>query len=142
MEICMFNFIKAVKEILEEQGRSTADLFADKVISENTFYKYNQRNPSLKSLIKIVNYLKVSIDYLYEFSNENKFHPYSLSKIKFYNNLMSMISSANISCRQFSKDLNYSRDNVLRWRKGTLPSIECLIEIAKYFNCSIDDLLT
>ncbi len=137
----MFNFIKAVKEILEDQGKTTADLFNDKIISENTFYKYNQRNPSLKSLIRIANYLKVSIDYLYEQCDINNFKPYSLQQNNFYYKLMKMINNANISCRKFSKDLHYSKDNILRWKKGTEPSVQSLLEIAKYFNCSIDDLL-
>lgn len=136
-----FNFIKAVKEILEEQGKTTADLFNDKVVSENTFYKYNQRNPSLTTLIKIANYLKVSIDYLYELKDVNDFKPYCEQQTNFYDKLMSMITSAKISCRKFSKDLHYSRDNVLRWKKGTEPSVQCLLEIANYFKCSVDDLL-
>lgn len=137
----MFNFIKAVKEILEEQGKTTSNLFNDKIISENTFYKYNKRNPSLKSLIKIANYLEVSIDYLYELSDVNNFKPYSLQQNNFYSKLIDMINSANISCRKFSKDLNYSRDNILRWKNGTKPSVQSLLEIVKYFNCSVDDLL-
>lgn len=137
----MFNFIDAVKEILEEQGKQVADLFYDKVVPQNTFYKYRYRNPSLKTLIKIANYLKVSIDYLYELKNVNDFKPYCENQLNFYNKLMAMITSTNISCRKFSKDLHYSRDNVLRWKKGTEPSVQCLFEIANYFNCSIDDLL-
>lgn len=138
----MFNFIRAVKEILEEQGGRLADLFNDKVVSENTFYKYNQRNPSLKTLIKIANYLKVSIDYLYELKDVNDFKPYNKQQTEFYEKLMSMIKNAKISCRRFSKDLHYSRDNVLRWKNGTMPSVQCLLEIVQYFNCSFDDLLS
>ncbi len=137
----MFNFIKAVKEILEERGKTTADLFNDKVVSENTFYKYNQRTPSLTTLIKIVNYLEVSIDYLYELKDVNDFKPYSARQTNFYDRLMLLIKSAKISCRQFSKDLHYSRDNILRWKKGTEPSVQCLLEIVNYFNCTFDDLL-
>ena len=138
----MFNFIRAVKEILEEKGKTTSDLFLDKIISENTFYKYNKRNPSLKTLIKIANYLEVSVDYLYELTDENDFKPYLTNQENFYNKLISMIKNANISCRKFSKDLNYSRDNILRWKKGTEPSVQCLIDIVQYFNCSFDDLLS
>ena len=135
------NFISTVQEILEEQGKTTKDLFNDKIVSKNTFYKYRQRNPSLSTLINIANYLKVSIDYLCEINDENNFHQYSLNQEGFYNNLISILKSANISCRKFSKDLNYSRENILRWKNGTRPSVQSIIEIAQYLNCSIDDLL-
>lgn len=137
----MLDFIKLVKSILSEQGKPIQLLFDEKIISENTFYKYKQRYPSLKTLIKIANYLNVSIDYLLEFNVENDFVQYKFSSEVFYNNLISLIESKKVSGRQFCKDLNYSRDNLIRWKNGTLPSVQSLIEISKYFNCSIDDLL-
>ena len=73
----MVDFITLVKNILEDKGKNTEDLFKDKVVSENTFYKYKQRYPSLKTLIKISSYLCVTIDYLFELSDENNFKPYS-----------------------------------------------------------------
>ena len=69
----MIDFIKLVENILEEQGKTKQDLFDNNVVSENTFFKYRQRYPSLKTVIKISNYLNVSLDYLFEFSNENHF---------------------------------------------------------------------
>jgi len=62
----MLYFISKVKSTLEEQGKSIQSLFNDKIVSKNTFYKYKQRYPSLNTLIKIANYLEVSIDYLFE----------------------------------------------------------------------------
>lgn len=137
----MIDFISAVKNVLDENNKTTVELFKDKIISENTFYKYRKRYPNLKTLIKIANYLEVSVDYLFELKDENLFVPYSANQEGFYNNLIALIKSANISCRKFCKDLHFSRDNVLRWKKGTQPSVQVLLEIAKYFNCFIDDLL-
>ncbi|MBQ8444109.1 MAG: helix-turn-helix domain-containing protein [Clostridia bacterium] len=137
----MVDFIQIVKDILEEQGKSLQNLFEDKVISENTFYKYKQRYPSLKTLIKIINYLGVSMDYLFELADENKFSPYVYSSETFYNNLHTFLEHKNISGRKFCNDLHYSRDNLTRWKKGTMPSVQILLEIAKYFNCTLDDLI-
>ena len=39
----MVDFIKLVENILEEQDKTKQDLFENKVISENTFFKYRQR---------------------------------------------------------------------------------------------------
>lgn len=137
----MVNFIDAIKNILEENDKTLKDLFDNNIISKNTFYKYRQRYPSLKTLMRISNYLETSIDYIFEFSNENNFAYYNLEKNNFYSNLISLIKSNNISGRAFCKDLSYSRDNLIRWKSGTQPTVRNLIEIAKYFNCTIDELL-
>ena len=138
----MIDFIKLVENILEEQSKTKTDLFNNKIISENTFFKYKQRYPSLKSLIKIANYLKISLNYLFEYTNENNFKEYNAKNLKFYENLILFINSKKISARQFCKDLGYSKDNIIRWKNGIQPTLQKLIEITKYFGCTIDDLLT
>ena len=137
----MPDFITLVNDVLEEQGKTTKDLFKNGVISENTFYKYRHRYPNLKTLLRIANYLQVSIDYLFELCEENKFKPYLIEQKNLYNNIISLIENSKISQRKFSKDLNYSTVNLLRWKKGMLPNIQTLIEISKYFNVPVDDLL-
>ena len=52
-----------------------------------------------------------------------------------YNNIIALIENSKISQRKFSKDLNYSRVNLLRWKKGTYPNVQSLIEISKYLVC-------
>ncbi len=141
MRCGVIDFINAVKNCLEERGKTIECLFTDCVVSKDTFYKYKQRNPSLKTLIKIANYLQVSIDYLFELTDENNFRPYSCNECKFYENLTNFIKKANLSNRQFCKDMNYQKDNISRYRNGVEPSLQTLFEIAKYFGCTIDDLL-
>ncbi len=137
----MIDFINSIKNILDEQGKTVDCLFCDKVISKDTFYKYKQRNPSLQTLIKIANYLEVSVDYLYELSDVNDFKPYSKDQRGFYFNLKELINKKKISDRQFCKDMNFQKDIVGRYKNGVEPSVRTLLEIAKYFGCSIDDLL-
>lgn len=137
----MIDFIASVKNVVEEEGKTIQDLFNDKIISENTFYKYKHRYPSLNTLVKIANYLKVSIDYLFSLTTENNYLFYNINNQVFYDNLVSMIENKKISQRQFCNDLNYAKDNINRWKNGTTPSMQTLLEISKYFNCLIDDLL-
>ena len=137
----MNNFISLVKNVLDEQDKQIKDLFINNIVPENTFYKYTERYPSLKTAIKITNYLKVSLDYLFEFDSENEFKVYTLNELNFNKNLNTFIEQNKISKRKFCKDLNFSRDNIIRWNKGIKPSLRTLLEIANYFNCSIDDLL-
>ena len=138
----MNDFITAVKNYLEDEGKSVDCLFFDNIISKDTFYKYKQRNPSLQTLIKVANYLQVSIDYLYEKTDVNNFSKYSNDQSKFYEYLTELIRKANLSNRQFCKEMNYQKDNILRYKYGTTPSLRTLFEIAEYFGCFVDDLLT
>lgn len=137
----MIDFIKLVENILEEQGKTKQDLFDNNVVSENTFFKYRQRYPSLKTVIKISNYLNASLDYLFEFSNENHFKEYDIDNLKFYENLISFINNKKISARKFCKDLGYAKDNILRWKNGIQPTIQRLLEMTEYLGCSLDDLI-
>lgn len=135
------DFISIIKNIAEEQSKSLEDLFKNKIVSKNTFYKYKQRKPSLKTLMNVCNYLEVSIDYMLELTTENKFVRYEYSCELFYKNIITYLKVMKLSGRKFCDDLNYSRDNLIRWKSGTMPSVQILLEITKYFNCLIDDLI-
>ena len=137
----MLDFINCVKNVLEEQNKTTEDLFKDNIISKNTFYKYKHRYPSLKTLLKIANYLCVNVDYLLELSDINDFKPYKLEQVNLNKNIVELINHLGKSQRKFSKELNISRANLLRWKNGINPNVQTLIEISKYFNIPIDDLL-
>ena len=137
----MLDFINCVKNVLEEQNKTTEDLFKDNIISKNTFYKYKHRYPSLKTLLKIANYLCVNVDYLLELSDINDFKPYKLEQVNLNKSIVELINNLGKSQRKFSKELNISRANLLRWKNGINPNVQTLIEISKYFNIPIDDLL-
>ena len=137
----MIDFTIAVKNALEEQDKTIQNLFDDNVVSKNTFYKYVYRTPSLKTIFKIANYLEVSLDYLFEFTDENNFNKYSLKNENFYDNLIALLKTNNISGRKFCNDLNYSISNINRWEKGINPTLQTLFEISNYLKCSLDDLL-
>lgn len=137
----MSDFISCVKNVLEEQNKTMEDLFKNNIISKNTFYKYRHRYPSLKTLLKMANYLCVNVDYLLELSDKNNFKPYKLKQENLNRTIVAQINNLGKSQREFSKELGISRANLLRWKKGTSPNVETLIEISKYFNVPIDDLL-
>lgn len=138
----MTDFINLVNNALAEKNKTTADLFNDSIVSRDTFYKYRHRYPSVCTLLKISNYLKVTPDYLLELSDENDFkEDYTFDSARFYLNLDKILKSKNISGRNFCKALNYSKDNVSRWKKGTVPSVSSLIQISTFFEVSIGDLL-
>lgn len=76
----MLNFKNILSEILDEKNKSFADLEENNIISERTFYQYKDYTPYLPTVIKIANYLEVSLDYLTGRTSENNFNP--IKKLK------------------------------------------------------------
>lgn len=137
----MVDFLDAVYNVLDEKDLNVEILFDNNIISKNTFYKYRKRNPSLQTLIKIANFLEVSIDYLFELCNENHFSRYKTNRNHFYDKLCDLINKSNLSQREFCRRMNYSKANILRYKNGVEPSIRTLLEVSQFFNCQIDELL-
>ena len=135
------NFYTLILETLNEKGKSIKDLENDNILGKNTFYIFSKTAPSLVTIIKIANYLNISIDYMLDLVDINNFQKYSLDQSAFYDNLETYRKNAKISQSKLAKDLNISRTNFSRWANGTMINIYNLIELSKYFNCNIDDLL-
>ena len=91
--------------------------------------------------MKLANYLKVSIDYLLGFSDENLFKEYDIENINFNKNLREIIHNEKISMKQMAGDLKMGETNFVRWNRGVYPRLDKLVDIANYLKCSIDDLL-
>lgn len=130
-----------ILDVMNEQGKSIKDLENAGILGKNTFYIFYKTAPSLNTIIKIANFLKVSIDYILDKSQDNYFKKYKLDQTNFYNNLKRMMEISHISQLQLCKDLNISRTNFSRWNNGTSPSVTKLITLSNYLNCNIDDLL-
>ena len=137
----MSKIYEAILEVLEEQNLSIRDIENSKIFGDQTIYNFSQENPSLKSLMKLANYLKVSIDYLLGFSDKNSFKEYDIENINFNKNLREIIHNEKISMKQMARDLKMGETNFVRWNRGVYPRLDKLVDIANYLKCSIDDLL-
>lgn len=137
----MTKFSESLKDILIEKNKTFKDLAKDGIIANRTFYHYDCYTPFLPTILKIANYLKVSLDYLTNRISYNNFKVYSLNQTNFYKNLMDNLKDQNISQNKFAKDLKIGRANFTYWKHGKLPKLESLILIADYLNINIDDLL-
>lgn len=135
----MSNYYELILDALKERNKTVKDLEENGVLAKNTFYIFKQNAPSLVTMIKIANFLKMSIDYILDRVTDNKFKSYSLTQSKFYSNLENMMLSTSQS--KLCNDLGISRTNFSRWSNGTNPTLAKLISLANYLHCDIDDLL-
>lgn len=58
-----------------------------------------------------------------------------------YNRIMKLIILNNIKKKEFYSAIGITRQNLVRWKLGSLPSIDVLYKIKNYFNVSFDYLL-
>lgn len=135
------DYFSLIKDILNEKNKTITDLEQDKVVKKNVVYEFKYCCPSLPNIISIANYLEVSIDYILENTTENNFQRYNVEQKNIYKKLIEILKAENLSQLKFCKDLAISRTNFSRWNNGATPKLSTLIDIAKYLNCKIDELL-
>lgn len=137
----MLNFDKLIIDVMDEKGLSLKDLIENKIVTEKAFYKYRYQVPDIPHVIAISNFLEVSLDYLLGNIDVYKFRRYKTQQINIYNNINNILSSLNISKYKLCKDTGLTYRNFARWKNGSIPKFSTIIEISKYLNCRIDDIL-
>ena len=60
----------------------------------------------------------------------------------FYNNIMDLLSKGDIKQKDFLKETGFTRQNLAKWKAGSSPSLEAAVNISKYFNTSIEELIS
>jgi len=137
----MSNFLDLLKDVLLETGKSFKDLEEAGILHSRTFYQYKDNTPNLLTIIKIANFLNVSLDYLTGRSSVNDFSQYKEEQKNCYENILSILRENNISQSQLSRDTKIGRPNFTYWKQGRLPKLNTLILLANYLSCSIDEFL-
>ncbi len=137
----MNTFQETLKELLCEKNLSRLALAKIINISSTTINGYfnNGYYPEIKIAVKIANFFDCSLDYLFGISDQRK--NTERNKNKFIENFTTIIKQQKMSVFQTMKVLNMSEYNYYRWRNGLFPKTVNLIEIAKFFNVSLDYLV-
>ncbi|MBQ8431067.1 MAG: helix-turn-helix transcriptional regulator [Clostridia bacterium] len=136
----MSNFYEMVFDALEENHKTFKDLEDAGVIKERVYYQFKDFTPFLPQVLKIANFLEMSLDYITNRDSKNKFKKYK-TKPNFYINLKRLLNNSQIKQCNLEKELNLGRSNFTYWKNGSLPKLNTIIQIADYLKCSIDDLL-
>ena len=93
------------------------------------------------SLIKITDYLNVSIPYLLGVSDEENFFKFD-SPTTFHIRLKELTEENDTKFSAVSNKMPFAKSSIYEWmRTGALPSLEYLHALADYFKVSIDFLL-
>ena len=119
-------------QFAEAAGVSTS------VIIRATVY---QIVPSIKSLIKIADYLQVPILYMLGESEDANFSP-AKEPTTFFERLEQLTSENDEKYSALSHTMSFAPNAVYEWiRTNSLPSLDYLKQLANHFNVSVDYLL-
>ena len=106
-----------------------------------TRYLRGERLPNFHGFIAIADYFGVSADLLLgktDYASEQNF----LSLPPFGDNLRKVMQENKITQYRLEKDLNLSGSVVYNWLTNrSFPSIEKVVKLADYMDCSVDYLL-
>ena len=97
--------------------------------------------PSLRTLIKIADKLELSIKYLLGLDDKNDFIP-SSSPSTFHKRLEELTAEKKINYGQLASKMCFPRTYIYEWiKENTLPSIDYIFNLSKYFGVTPDYLL-
>lgn len=127
-------------EVLQERGISIQEFCKQAKVGKNAVYQLSEYDPSLKNILKMADCLQISLDYLAGFSDYEKIKVKDY-KINFYDNTIKYMNTFGVTKQKFYKDLGISTDAFTRWKRGAVPYFSTVVQVAKYLNVSIDELL-
>ena len=97
--------------------------------------------PSVKSLIKIADFLNISLEYLLAETDKNVFYK-SESPTTFHYRIEQLRKEKNEKYSTICRSMPFQKNSFYEWlRTGSLPTLEYLEAIAQYFDVSLDYLL-
>lgn len=139
--LIMNEFQERLQELLDENNLSRLQLAKSLNISSTTINGYfnNGYYPNIEIAIKMANYFNCSLDFLFGLSDINDFS--NRNNRSFYKNLNNLIKTSRVSIAKTMKNLKMSEYSYYRWREGLVPKTINLIDLAKYFDVSIEYLL-
>ncbi|MCH5157391.1 MAG: transcriptional regulator [Clostridiales bacterium] len=136
-------FQKFLKEAIDEQEMKKVQ-FAEaagvstSVIIRATLY---QIVPSVKTLIKLADYLQVPIMYMLGETDDASFSP-AREPSTFFERLERLTEENGEKYSALSHTMSFAPNAVYEWiRTNSIPSLDYLIELANHFDVSIDYLL-
>ena len=140
-------------EIVESFGENLSELifdndltpkaFADETkIDRSVIYKYLRKEilPTLPNLVLIADYFKCSIDFILGLSENQNI---TLKPTPpFYERFRHLLKDKNLTRYKFRQEIHFAKQSVDDWYNGKrFPTVDNLIKLAKYFNCTLDELL-
>lgn len=137
------SFQKRFKSILDDLDYTRSQLIKLIPISQSSLTNALTYGiiPSTKTLIKIANFLNVSINYLLGKTNDEEFYK-SSSPTTFLSRFESLCIEKQVSHYKVANDCLFDKSSISKWfSKNFIPELEIIELLCDYFDVSPDYLL-
>lgn len=139
------NITDRLKNLREENNLKIYDISAFLGIDKDLYGKYERQNViiPIKHLIKISEYFKVSIDYIFNFSNLKQYNNTTNVSLELISNrLKELRKEKRLTQEKLANEINTNKSVICAYEKGKriIPT-PFLYEICSKYNISADYLL-
>lgn len=137
------NFVERLDNLMFDNNVTPIKLSNDIGVVSTTVTRYLQekRAPSVDTLVKIADYFNCSCDFLLGLTDDDTTATYYPCP-PFNEQLKILKEHFNCSWRHFYTSTDISDSSFYNWKNGTsAPSVDCIIALAKGFQCSVDFIL-
>ena len=133
------DFGERLSELMLENNLTTDGLGAALGVNGSTVrrWKQSKRNISLVCALRLAEYFNCSLAFLVGRS-ENKLDFIPKPCPPFYERLRQVMEERGVTWYRIVKDNIVSDNNLSTWKNGSSPYLQSVMDIADYFDCSID----
>ena len=139
----MNEFQESFRELLNEKQINCYQLSKKLNIPSSTLNGYltTKYYPTIENSIKMCKFFECSLDYLFGLNDDKKHKISPYNKNTFFHNFNKLIKDNQIPIARTMREMKMGEFDYYRWRDGKFPKTSNIIEIAKYFNSSVDYLI-
>lgn len=139
----MSNLSEALKDLMAEAEIKAPALAQVTGIDSSTILTLLRGDglPYVDTLVKLADYFKCSTDYLLGLTDQLSEEEFK-QRPPFPEQLTFLLNHFQVTKYRLEKQTGFSEKTVNRWHNGkTQPTVDSLIRLAKYFDCSVDFVL-
>ncbi len=132
-----------LKDLMTEAEIKTPALAEQTKIDQSVISKFlrAERLPSAKTLVALADFFHCSTDYLLGRTDSLEESAFK-QRPPFSEQLSFLLSYFHVTKYRLEKETKLTEETVNRWHKGRYePTVESLIRLANYFDCSVDFIL-
>jgi len=136
-------FIEVLKDLMIEAETDTQKLANHIGVDVSTINGWKRGSITdihLSRLIMLCDYFKCSLDYLIGRTDCHR-TPSKLVVRNFGESVRAIMKSKGITTYRIRKETKFGGNHFHDWDNGADPKLETLLDLANYFNCSLDELV-
>ena len=135
-------FSERLKELMIERNIKSNELGVAIGVDGSNIRRWLRgvNSVALNQLVKLAIYFNCPVDFLVgRIEYYERFKPKTCPV--FIENLYKILEEKGVSTYKLNNDTSIKYGLLTRWRKGTVPHLTSLLELANYLDCSIDYLI-